>query len=57
MLVYPKLPPTNWSMKYTLPFIGKKPSIPPLGPAEDGDLMDRTVSAGFNMVCVGGTPG
>ena len=31
LLVYPELPPTYWSMKYALPFIGKKASIPPLG--------------------------
>lgn len=31
LLVYPKIPPTYWSFKYALPFIGKKASIPPLG--------------------------
>ncbi|MCK6681427.1 MAG: B12-binding domain-containing radical SAM protein [Thermoanaerobaculia bacterium] len=31
LLIYPELPPTYWSMKYSLPFIGKKASIPPLG--------------------------
>ncbi len=31
LMVYPEMPPTYWSMKYTLPFIGKKASLPPLG--------------------------
>lgn len=31
LLVYPEIPPTYWSFKYALPFIGKKASIPPLG--------------------------
>lgn len=31
LLVYPELPPTYWSMKYALPFIGKKAAQPPLG--------------------------
>src|SRR5512139_3143593 len=31
LLVYPKMPPTYWSFKYALPFIGKKASLPPLG--------------------------
>ena len=31
LLVYPELPPTYWSMKYALPFIGKRASMPPLG--------------------------
>ncbi len=31
LLVYPTMPPTYWSMKYALPFIGKKASLPPLG--------------------------
>jgi radical SAM superfamily enzyme YgiQ (UPF0313 family) len=31
LLVYPQLPPTYWSMKYALPFIGKKAAQPPLG--------------------------
>ena len=30
-LVYPKMPPTYWSLKYALPFIGKKALFPPLG--------------------------
>jgi radical SAM superfamily enzyme YgiQ (UPF0313 family) len=31
LLVYPDMPPTYWSMKYALRFIGKKASFPPLG--------------------------
>ncbi len=31
LLVYPEMPPTYWSMKYALPFLGKKATIPPLG--------------------------
>jgi radical SAM superfamily enzyme YgiQ (UPF0313 family) len=31
LLVYPNMPPTYWSMKYALRFIGKKASFPPLG--------------------------
>jgi len=31
LLVYPEMPPTYWSMKYALRFIGKKASLPPLG--------------------------
>ena len=31
LLVYPELPPTYWSFKYALPFIGRKASLPPLG--------------------------
>nr|WP_320131750.1 radical SAM protein [uncultured Holophaga sp.] len=31
LLVYPKVPPTYWSMKYALPFAGKKSAYPPLG--------------------------
>ena len=31
LLVYPEIPPTYWSFTYTLPFIGKKASLPPLG--------------------------
>ncbi|MFH0925271.1 MAG: DUF4070 domain-containing protein [bacterium] len=31
LLVYPEIPPTYWSFKYALPFVGKKASIPPLG--------------------------
>ncbi len=31
LLVYPELPPTYWSMKYALPFLGKKAVMPPLG--------------------------
>lgn len=31
LLVYPDMPPTYWSMRYALPFIGKKAVFPPLG--------------------------
>lgn len=31
LLVYPEMPVTYWSFRYTLPFIGKKASIPPVG--------------------------
>ncbi len=31
LLVYPEMPPTYWGMKYALPFIGRKASLPPLG--------------------------
>jgi radical SAM superfamily enzyme YgiQ (UPF0313 family) len=31
LLVYPEIPPTYWSLKYTLPFIGKRAVFPPLG--------------------------
>ncbi|MGE5345858.1 MAG: B12-binding domain-containing radical SAM protein [Acidithiobacillales bacterium] len=31
LLVYPELPPTYWSMKYALPFLGRKAVMPPLG--------------------------
>lgn len=30
-MVYPEIPPTYWSFTYTLPFINKKASLPPLG--------------------------
>ncbi len=31
LLVYPEMPPTYWSMRYALPFIGCQASLPPLG--------------------------
>jgi radical SAM superfamily enzyme YgiQ (UPF0313 family) len=31
LLVYPETPPTFWSFRYALPFIGKKAAHPPLG--------------------------
>jgi radical SAM superfamily enzyme YgiQ (UPF0313 family) len=31
LLVYPEMPATYWSFRYTLPFIGKKASLPPVG--------------------------
>lgn len=31
LLVYPEFPPTYWSMRYAVPFLGRKASLPPLG--------------------------
>jgi radical SAM superfamily enzyme YgiQ (UPF0313 family) len=31
LLVYPRMPPTYWSFRYAMPFIGKKTAFPPLG--------------------------
>ncbi|WP_291270883.1 radical SAM protein [Geothrix sp.] len=31
LLVYPEMPPTYWSMRYALPFLGRKAALPPLG--------------------------
>lgn len=31
LLVYPEMPPTYWSMRYALPFLGRKAVYPPLG--------------------------
>jgi radical SAM superfamily enzyme YgiQ (UPF0313 family) len=31
LLIYPEFPETFWSLKYALPFIGKRSSLPPLG--------------------------
>jgi radical SAM superfamily enzyme YgiQ (UPF0313 family) len=31
LLVYPEMPPTYWSMRYALPFLGRKAVLPPLG--------------------------
>lgn len=31
LLVYPEMPPTYWSMRYALPFLGRKAAFPPLG--------------------------
>jgi radical SAM superfamily enzyme YgiQ (UPF0313 family) len=31
LLVYPEMPPTYWSMRYALPFLGCKAAFPPLG--------------------------
>ena len=31
LLVYPEMPATYWSLRYALPFIGKKALFPPLG--------------------------
>jgi len=54
LLVYPEIPPTYWSLKYALPFIGKRAVFPPLGlmtvgamlPGEfDVTLVDMNVEA------------
>lgn len=31
LLVYPQMPPTYWSMRYAMPFLGRKAALPPLG--------------------------
>lgn len=31
LLVYPEIPPTYWSMRYSLKFIGKRATLPPVG--------------------------
>jgi len=31
LMVYPEMPPTYWSLRYALPFIGKKAVFPPVG--------------------------
>jgi len=31
LMVYPEMPPTYWSLRYALPFIGKKAAFPPVG--------------------------
>ena len=31
LLVYPEMPTTYWSMRYALPFLGRKAALPPLG--------------------------
>jgi radical SAM superfamily enzyme YgiQ (UPF0313 family) len=31
LLVYPEMPPTYWSMRYAMPFLGRKAAFPPLG--------------------------
>lgn len=31
LLVYPEMPPTYWSMRYAMPFLGRKAALPPLG--------------------------
>jgi len=31
LLVYPHVPPTYWSMKYAVPFLGRRSAFPPLG--------------------------
>jgi radical SAM superfamily enzyme YgiQ (UPF0313 family) len=39
LLVYPEIPTTYWSFKYSLPFIGNKSSMPPLGLLTIASLM------------------
>ncbi len=31
LLIYPEMPPTYWSMRYALPFLGCQAALPPLG--------------------------
>ncbi|WP_005033378.1 B12-binding domain-containing radical SAM protein [Holophaga foetida] len=31
LLIYPRVPPTYWSMKYAVPFLGRRSAFPPLG--------------------------
>jgi radical SAM superfamily enzyme YgiQ (UPF0313 family) len=31
LLVYPEMPATYWSMRYAMPFLGRKAALPPLG--------------------------
>ncbi len=31
LMIYPKIPPTYWSYKYALPFLGYRATMPPLG--------------------------
>ncbi len=54
LLVYPQIPPTYWSFKYALSFVGKKSAIPPLGlltvaallpPSYEIKLVDMNVSS------------
>lgn len=53
-MVYPEIPPTYWSFKYALSFVGKKAAIPPLGlltvaallpPSYEVKLVDMNVSS------------
>lgn len=39
LLVYPEMPVTYWSFRYTLPFIRKRASIPPIGLATVAALL------------------
>lgn len=41
LLVYPEMPPTYWSLKYALPFIGKRAVFPPLGLLTVAALLPR----------------
>lgn len=42
LLVYPEIPPTYWSLKYALSFIGKKTTFPPVGLLTVAALLPRT---------------
>lgn len=42
LLVYPEMPPTYWSMRYALPFIGRQASLPPLGLLTVAALLPRS---------------
>lgn len=46
LLVYPEMPPTYWSMKYALRFVGKKASFPPLGLLTVAQSSRRTGTSG-----------
>ncbi len=39
LLVYPEIPTTYWSFKYSLPFVGNKSAMPPLGLLTVASLM------------------
>jgi radical SAM superfamily enzyme YgiQ (UPF0313 family) len=41
LLVYPEVPPTYWNMRYALPFIGKRASLPPLGIITVAAMLDE----------------
>lgn len=41
LLVYPECPPTFWSYKYALSFVGKKAAIPPLGLLTIASMMPK----------------
>lgn len=41
LLVYPEMPPTYWSMRYALPFLGRKATLPPLGLLTVAALLPR----------------
>ena len=45
LLVYPEIPPTYWSLRYALPFIGRKAAFPPLGLLTVAALLPETFEA------------